>query len=318
MTFFLITYNQEDYVREAVMGAFSQGYSPLEIVLSDDHSTDRTFEIMAGLVREYVGPHEVILNRNERNLGLCGNVNRLFDLSSGSIVVIAGGDDISYPNRVENSVKLLSEHPEAMCVSLGLRRIDARGLPIPAEGRSPEPDEDGCDERNLNDLLSAPFHHSGASRAFRRSVFEFFGPLGEDSETEDSTTLLRCLLLGTSCESRVPGVQYRIHGKNYSMFEQGLRIDRRRIFDQYMRDTDKAVAAGLIESSDGAALRSVLLARLRASQFEKGYVSARFKVVHVARHVMNLGTREAVRYARRSIKDDLRMVLRALSERNAR
>jgi glycosyltransferase involved in cell wall biosynthesis len=42
-----------------VEGAFSQTYSPLEIILSDDCSSDRTFEIMEEMAREYQGPHLV-------------------------------------------------------------------------------------------------------------------------------------------------------------------------------------------------------------------------------------------------------------------
>jgi len=36
LTFALFGYNQEQYIREAVEGAFAQTYSPLEIILSDD------------------------------------------------------------------------------------------------------------------------------------------------------------------------------------------------------------------------------------------------------------------------------------------
>ena len=46
VTFALFAYNQEQFIREAVEGAFAQTYEPLEIILSDDCSTDRTFEIM--------------------------------------------------------------------------------------------------------------------------------------------------------------------------------------------------------------------------------------------------------------------------------
>ena len=40
VTFALFAYNQEKYIREAVEGAFAQTYAPLEIILSDDCSTD--------------------------------------------------------------------------------------------------------------------------------------------------------------------------------------------------------------------------------------------------------------------------------------
>jgi glycosyltransferase involved in cell wall biosynthesis len=46
VTFALFAYNQEKYIREAVEGALAQTYEPLEIILSDDCSSDRTFETM--------------------------------------------------------------------------------------------------------------------------------------------------------------------------------------------------------------------------------------------------------------------------------
>jgi hypothetical protein len=45
VTFALFAYNQEKYIREAVEGAFAQTYEPIEVILSEDYSTDRTFEI---------------------------------------------------------------------------------------------------------------------------------------------------------------------------------------------------------------------------------------------------------------------------------
>ncbi len=43
VTFALFAYNQEQYIREAVEGAFSQTYEPLEIILSDDCSSATRF-----------------------------------------------------------------------------------------------------------------------------------------------------------------------------------------------------------------------------------------------------------------------------------
>jgi hypothetical protein len=43
VTFALFAYNREQYIREAVEGAFSKTYEPLEIMLSDDYASDCTF-----------------------------------------------------------------------------------------------------------------------------------------------------------------------------------------------------------------------------------------------------------------------------------
>src|SRR5688572_21544439 len=94
-------YNQEPFIQEALAGAFSQTYSPLEIIISDDCSGDRTFEIAEQMAREYKGPHTIRLNRNAKNLGIGGNVNRATELCRGELILLADGDDVSLPNRTE-------------------------------------------------------------------------------------------------------------------------------------------------------------------------------------------------------------------------
>jgi len=74
VTFALFAYNQEKYIREAVDVAFSQTYQPLEIILSDDCSSDRTFEIMQEMAAAYVGPHDVRVRQSEVNRGLIDHV----------------------------------------------------------------------------------------------------------------------------------------------------------------------------------------------------------------------------------------------------
>ena len=99
LTFAVGAYNHENFIREAVAGAFARTYSPLEIILSDDCSHDRTFEIMQEMAAGYRGPHKIILNRNPTNLGICGHANRLFDLTNGEWLVGSAGDDASLPER---------------------------------------------------------------------------------------------------------------------------------------------------------------------------------------------------------------------------
>src|SRR2546421_11119698 len=92
-------YNQEAFIREAVESAFSQTYSPLEIIISDDCSKDRTFEVVQQMAAAYRGPHTVRLNRNDRNLGISGNTSRAVELCRGELVILAAGDDVSLPER---------------------------------------------------------------------------------------------------------------------------------------------------------------------------------------------------------------------------
>ena len=84
---------------EAVAGALTQTWTPLEVVLSDDCSNDATFEIMQSMAREYKGPHSIVLNRNEKRLGVGAHINRIIQLCRGDWIVASAGDDVSMPER---------------------------------------------------------------------------------------------------------------------------------------------------------------------------------------------------------------------------
>ena len=101
VTFALFAYNQEEYIREAVEGAFSQTYEPLEIILSDDCSSDRTFEIMQEMVATYEGPHKIRERQSPKNRGTLGHLLDVANECCGKYFVVAAGDDISVPARVE-------------------------------------------------------------------------------------------------------------------------------------------------------------------------------------------------------------------------
>lgn len=107
VTFALFAYNQEDFIREAIEGAFSQTYEPLEIIFSDDCSSDRTFEIMQEMAAEYVGPHKLKVMRNKTNVGTLNHVLRVAHEATGEYIVVAAGDDISLKERVVRTIEFM-------------------------------------------------------------------------------------------------------------------------------------------------------------------------------------------------------------------
>lgn len=127
VTFALFAFNQEKYIREAVEGALSQTYSPLEIILSDDCSTDRTFEIMQEMAEGYKGPHKVVTRRHGKNMGLFPHFMNVFKTANGAITVVAAGDDCSLPQRTSEIVSALKNHPRAAAACSSVERIDETG-----------------------------------------------------------------------------------------------------------------------------------------------------------------------------------------------
>lgn len=104
-TIFLITYNQERLVRDAVRSVLEQDYPNLQIILSDDCSKDATFRILCEEAAAYQGPHDVMVRQPPRNLGLVQHFFDVAALSEGELLVCAEGDDIAYPHRVRTLIE---------------------------------------------------------------------------------------------------------------------------------------------------------------------------------------------------------------------
>lgn len=136
VTFALFAYNQEEFIREAVEAAFAQDYQPLQVVLSDDGSSDSTYKIMQEMAARYEGPHQVIARQTARNLGTLLHLADVASLSSGKLLVLAAGDDVSKPERCTT---LLSEWQTSQAWGLCSRfdRVDETGGILEQAVRSP-------------------------------------------------------------------------------------------------------------------------------------------------------------------------------------
>lgn len=208
VTFMIIGYNHERFVREAVRGALAQTYSPLEIIISDDCSQDRTFELIEEEVADYDGPHKIVLNRNEENLGTAGHLNRLMELAEGELIVVAASDDISLPLRTEEIVKVWSGGG-AYSIYSNMTVIDENGINRGVFAKSaPMPIE------SWQQILRAGRGVFGCTHAWDRAVFDAFGPLPEDVVHEDYAIPFRSALLGKIAYIDECLVKYRRHSTN--------------------------------------------------------------------------------------------------------
>jgi glycosyltransferase involved in cell wall biosynthesis len=215
ITFALFAYNQERFIREAVDGAFSQTYSPLEIILSDDCSSDCTFEIMKEMAAEYQGPHQIILNRNEKNLGIGGHVNRvMMELAKGELIVVAAGDDISKNDRTEKIVHCylnLDRRPRV--IHSEVNWIDKRGNLLNHRKDFPEDREYHIVEAVNNGYGTG----TGCTCAYHHDIYHLFGKMEFDILNEDFVLPLRGGVLGTYAHISEELVSYRSHRNSISM-----------------------------------------------------------------------------------------------------
>jgi glycosyltransferase involved in cell wall biosynthesis len=191
-TLILLAFNQENFIREAALSCLAQDCEPIEIIFSDDASSDGTFEILRQIAGAYQGPHKVVVRQNSCNLGIGGHYNLLADLACGLLIVTAAGDDISEPYRVRKLLQAWdSKNGEPDLVSSYLTRMRLDGSLV--------------DTIRVDDLSTwhspelwmakRPFV-IGAAHAFTKRLHQKFGPFSEQLSFEDQVMSLRASCLG--------------------------------------------------------------------------------------------------------------------------
>jgi glycosyltransferase involved in cell wall biosynthesis len=211
----LLAYNQARCIDEAVRSALAQVCEPIEIILSDDCSTDDTFDRMQALVAAYRGPHEVVLRRNEVNLGIGTHFTTLMGLARGALVFNMAGDDISLPNRVARIAQAWDESGQRLdLIASHLFDMTEQG-----EDRGVIEVDRLQDWRGLDDWIEEKPYVVGAAHALTPRLFERFGPLGAGVSNEDQVTTFRALLSGGAHTVEEPLVRYRRGGLSSGAFQ---------------------------------------------------------------------------------------------------
>ncbi|MDW3137687.1 glycosyltransferase [Vibrio sp. 1288] len=254
VSFVLIAYNQEEYIKEAIEGALSQTYSPLEIILSDDCSRDRTFEIMREVAESYQGPHKIILNRNDPNLGIGGHINRVMSLSSGEFIVIGAGDDISLPERVSINVKTWQEKPDTKLIYSDCYFVDESGDILEIHEPGPK-----MQNESLDNVITRNLWCLGAVSAIHRSVFDYFGPLMDGIVHEDRAWPTRAKLLGSISYINEPLIKYQAFGgvsRDYMTKNDWLLSKSVKWYSNFINDYKQKVLDLKLSNSDYKIIQS--------------------------------------------------------------
>lgn len=197
------TYNVEAFVEQAIHSICNQTYTNLEIIIVDDCSTDQTYPILKKLAEK---DSRIKLYRNTVNSKIATTLNTAFSYSSGEYIARMDGDDISVPNRIEQQLNFLLQHPEIDLLGLNYIVIDENNAEIKREAHISDPKK----------IIRAASYVSPIPHFWlaKRVVYEKIGPYRIPG-VEDYDFLLRGLDLGFSM-SNIQEYLYlhRIRGGN--------------------------------------------------------------------------------------------------------
>jgi glycosyltransferase involved in cell wall biosynthesis len=139
VTIGLPTRNRQEYLSLAVKSVLSQTYREIELVVSDNASTDNTLSFL----RELADPRLVILEQ-PANIGMVGNFNACLNHASGDLFLMLSDDDILEPAAIERlSAPFLHGQGSIQAESIGLTWcpctiINSKGQAQWATSRGPE------------------------------------------------------------------------------------------------------------------------------------------------------------------------------------
>lgn len=229
VSFYVISYNQIEFIKRAMLAAFAQDYSPLEIIISDDCSTDGTWETIQQVANGYTGPHKIVIRQNPQNIGISEHINAIWRECHGDWIVTSAGDDMSHPARVSKIMNLVKHNPDVKLVQSWLNEVDDKGrlLYINSLGDS----KTEIKKNFINRLNGEGLTYHGAAIAYSRDIIDSFPPLPPKMLLEDNIVNIRAELIGNVVWIRDTLVNHTNHvGQitNHSTKHIPLKISRRR------------------------------------------------------------------------------------------
>ena len=103
-------YNYGHYIEEALEAIFKQSFSPQEVIVIDDGSTDNSVAIIERLMKKHAN---LRLLKNDKNMGIIYSVNRALKTVAGKYLYATAADDKVLPGFFEKSMNLLLKYPQA-------------------------------------------------------------------------------------------------------------------------------------------------------------------------------------------------------------
>jgi len=139
---YITSYNQKEYLVEAIESVLCQTLKPFEIIIVDDCSTDGSQDIIEKYASKY--PDLIRPFYHSHKLGIPRNRNFALKQVRGDLVTYVDGDDRYLPRKLELELETLINHPEAQIVYSNYYYLDVYGqrLSLWADPNTPQPSGD--------------------------------------------------------------------------------------------------------------------------------------------------------------------------------
>ena len=211
----MCVYNGARFLQQQLDSIAAQSELPRRVVVVDDCSTDGSWELLQRWSRS--APFEVVLRRNETNLGVVRNFERAIGLIDQDIVFLADQDDVWYPEKLANFVDRFLADPELGLLHSDADLIDGNGKPL--ERRLL--DTLLVTKREKEDVANGRAYRAytkrnlvtGAACAFRRGLMAHATPFSPEWIHDEWIAFTAALVSKVALLDK-PTMAYRLHGSN--------------------------------------------------------------------------------------------------------
>ena len=226
----LVSYNQEEYIYDALNAILTQTLQPDQVIIADDCSKDKTQKIISEFIKDNALDGKWFILFNKENMGITGNCKNAFNYVTSDIVILMAGDDISMENRCYDTAKLFKEHPNQYMIAGSVFKIDSNNNII---------GDISFKDCLCDDIISVIKNGTPnvfpVGSSFKRELFNIFGTLPTDVPNEDDQIIFWGLVSnGIYCSSKYVA-KYRIHQDSASAWLRNRQSDAE-FFSRFIED----------------------------------------------------------------------------------
>jgi glycosyltransferase involved in cell wall biosynthesis len=113
----MLSYNQAEFLPQAIESALRQTYQPWELVVVDDGSADNSREIIRGYEERFPGQIRLFTHEANKNLGICASYRLALQMAKGEFIGFLEPDDLWEPANANEKIKALSSFRAGLAYS---------------------------------------------------------------------------------------------------------------------------------------------------------------------------------------------------------
>lgn len=242
-------YNAEEFVGQAIQSILAQTYLDFELIIVDDASSDRSYEIIKRYKRRYSQKVKIVRMKYNLNRGGDACANEGIKIAKGKYLARMDADDVAHPKRLAKQVAFLQAHPKVYLVGSNAYVINKKGSLV-GEKKEPLSHQDIYHDY----CVFHPIIHSSVMVRSVKGNKKFFYQL-RYSANNDYYTFFKLMCEGEEFANLSEKlVFYRIHGKNDTFvkvkekFLNTLKVRLTMVVAYGYEPSVKAIAATIVQS----------------------------------------------------------------------